>query len=301
MIEIKIPSENLALAAAIGAALVAYGRGESVLGSTTVTHTTIETVGEAAIVEQTKTLTTADVVKAVNEETAVKLNSAEEASELSPSDAGQTNDQGQSNVVELADAGGVGAAMGVSQPAGNDLANVDTKGVGKNADFCGNAAIPFNASGPTKGQWKKRQGVDKDAYAKWYAESLAAVGSGSGEQKPEIDTANAFNGDGDQAGQPEIDTARAFATQQPSKVNGQVVNNGQSQQKEIPGGLTFPDAGAYMKWQSEQQAAGNITNGDIESGYAQTQVCIQDLFNPATAANAVAQMYAFLAPIAGAQ
>lgn len=306
-IKIEIPAANTALAAAIGAALVAYGNGEAVSHLTVTTNTTTKTVGDASIKEEVKVATTADVVKAITKETGadnvVKLDSAKSHIDSTSSTAETLNQEQSSAGPDVGAAGNATAASG--QPAGNDLNKLDEKGVGFNTEFCGNAAKPFYGPGKTKGQWKKRQGVDAGTYDAWYAESLAAIGSGSGSaeqgQKQQIDTTNAFNADGGQDQQPEINTGAAFAQQQSSHVNGQVANNGQSQQQEVAGAITFPDAGAYMKWQSEQQAAGNLTHGDVDSAYAATQVGIQDLFNPATAANAVAQMYNFLAPIAGGQ
>jgi hypothetical protein len=311
MFEIKIPvaeRDLKSLSAAIGLALYNWAKGNEASAPITVTLSSTETVGDVSIVEQTKVVTTADIAKTIQSEQAqgnidnvVKLNSAAGASDSTLSSVGQTQTHEQTNATTNLDAEGANVATGARQPSGNDLGNVDEKGVGKNTAFCGNAAIPFNATGPTKGQWKKRQGVDKEVYAAWYAESLAAVGDLGGEPNAEINTDHAFGADGGQGQKPEIDTTNAFAQQQTTQQNGQVELNGQSQQKEIAGGLTFDDAGAYMKWQAEQQAAGNITAGDIDSGFAQTQTGIQDLFNPQTAANAVALMYAFLAPIAAGQ
>jgi len=299
-IEIKIPADDKykSLAAAIGLALYNWGNGNEASAPITITSTTTESVGDVAVVEQTKVTTTADIVKSIKADNVVKLNSAEGASDSTLNTDQQL--QEQSNATEGADVGGASdATVASGQPVGNDLNNLDTKGVGKHADYCGNAKVPFNATGKKKGQWKKRQGVTEEAYDEWYALSLAAIGSGSGEQKPEINTDNAFNGNGDQDRSPEINTDAAFGQQQQSAVNGQVLNNGQSQQKKVEGGRTFVDAGEYMKWQAEQQAAGNITNGDIESGYAANSIGIQDLFDPAKASNAVAVMYNYLAPIAG--
>lgn len=305
-IEIKLPADDKykPLAAAIGLALYNWAQG--------IEAPALPVTANVAVEVKPEPLTTADIVKTITEEkttqasdNVVKLSSVAEASASTSNHNVQTQAQEQSSATGTVDADGANAVAGVSQPAGNDLANVDEKGVGKNAAFCGNAAIPFNATGKKKGQWKKRQGVDEEVYLAWYAESLAAVEAGGstdeGGPKDEINTDAAFSASGQQGGEPQVNTAGAFAQQQTQQVNGQVVNNGQSQQKEVAGALTFPDAGAYMKWQAEQQAAGNITAGDIDSGYAQTQVGIQDLFNPQSAANAVALMYAYLAPIAEGQ
>ena len=110
MIEIKIPADDKykPLAAAIGLALYNFGKGIAAeAGATTlVTNTTTTSVGEATVVEQTETLTTADIAKSINEETAVKLTSAEAALDSKSSSIQQTQTREQTNVTAEAGAGG---------------------------------------------------------------------------------------------------------------------------------------------------------------------------------------------------
>lgn len=301
-IKIEIPSDNefKPLAAAIGLALYNYGNNITAeLGATIVTHTTTTTAGDASIVEQTKTLTTADIAKAVNEETAVKLNSAEAAIDSTSENNQATTNLEQSTAQQDAgdalDAHSGTAGSGLTE--GNNNAKLDDKGVGFNEKLCGNAAKPFYGSGKTKGQWKRKQGVEQADYDLWYDASLALASQDSQEQQ--VDTAAAFagqdQGQGDNVSQ--INTAAAFAGRQ----NGEVLNDGQNHQPEGAGKLTFKDAGEFMQWLSEQQAAENITAGDIDSAYASTQCTMGDLFDPAKAANAIALVYNFLSNIAEGQ
>jgi len=53
----------------------------------------------------------------------------------------------------------------------------DEKGVMFIPAICANAAKPFYASGPYKGQWKKGTKVDQAEYDRVYSEALAALGS----------------------------------------------------------------------------------------------------------------------------
>lgn len=154
-----------------------------------------------------------------------------------------------------------------------DRNNLDDKGVGKNPDFCGNAQIPFNQSGKKKGQWKKKAGVDEKLYDKWYAGELAQV------SQQDQDNADSIG-----ANAP-VNTGAAFG----GKDTPETVDK------------TFNDAGEFMAWIAEQQAAELLTQGDIDSAYQMTSTQVHDLFNPALFADAVAAVYGFLAPIAAAE
>ena len=178
--------------------------------------------------------------------------------------AGTTQTSAAASTADTAQA--AGAASGA--PADNtDRNNLDEKGVGKNPDFCGNAQIPFNQSGKKKGQWKKRAGVDEATYDEWYASELANVstaGTGQGIDSP-------------------VDTGAAF---------------GNNEKQPAAGDLTFTDAGQFMAWIAEQQAAGLLTQGDIDSAYQMTSTQVHDLFNAQLFPAAVKAVYEFLAPIA---
>lgn len=138
------------------------------------------------------------------------------------------------------------AALGAPQ--------VDEKGVPFNAELCGKAAIPFYGSGKKKGQWKKRQGVDEDAYDEWYAEALLGARI---EEDPE-----------DQATETTSDSS--------------VAANFFGEQQTAAAGEDVPqDAGQLMKWVSEQQAAGNITQQQVTDAYTALQLPFDAVMNPA--------------------
>ena len=272
-IKIEIPSDkaHLSLALAIGEALVKYAGGSTAIASTIEIAAVLteeaapksaETVTELASSTETSTLEAATVKTAPSEEAGNGIASGVETSE------GAGNSQ-----TKLTDAS-----------TGDAPLEVDEHGVAKNPTFCGNAAKPFNASGKKKGQWKKRQGVAEADYDTWYAEALAAVVADpviteGGDNVTPIDTSNAFGGNQNQGQQ---------------QNNGQVV--GQQQ-----GGLTFKDAGDFMQWLSEQQAAENITSGDIDSAYAATCTSMGDLFDPSKSAGAIVEVYGFLSNLIGNQ
>lgn len=153
-------------------------------------------------------------------------------------------------------AGPVGSGD-TSAPAG--AGDVDEKGVTKDDDYCATAKVPFYGTGKRKGQWKKRQGVDEDEYDEWYESQLAKISAPQpGAKETKVDTAAAFG-------------AKA-ATDNAAPANG----------------------GDFMKWLSEQQNAGTVTQADIDAAYYRTGVQVADMFNPQTAGEAVAKMFAEL-------
>lgn len=244
MFKLEFDAANKPLAAAIGAALTAYGTGAEFtaeLTSTVVTETT--TVGDATHEVKTETTEPAGNVQ----------DTARTATE-------------QSTTTQTA----TSAAADGSAAASADPANLDEKGVAFNPDLCGKAAKPFYGSGKTKGQWKKRQGVDQTEYDAWYAAELAKVDGGntSPAQETPVDTGAAFGG---------------------------------NPQTAAPERKTFTDAGQFMGWIAEQQTAGLLTQHDIDSAYQMTNVAVQNLFNPAEAEGAIAQVYDFLANIVEGQ
>ena len=150
--------------------------------------------------------------------------------------------------------------------ASSDDERVDDNGVRFNVAYCGEAQIPFYSSGKNKGQWKKKKGVDQADYDTWYAQMLTTVETGSG--------------GGDTEADPEqVDTSAAF---------------GGEPQTQQTAELTFSDAGQFMAWVAEQQTAGLIAQEDMDGAYRTTGIQIQDLFNPETAADKIAELYAVL-------
>lgn len=159
------------------------------------------------------------------------------------------------------------SAGGVSQTA---LAggNVDEKGVSFNGEFCGKAAIPFYGSGKKKGQWKKRQGVDEDAYDEWYAEALLGD---KVEEEPKDTAQTETTSDGNIA-------ASMFAASDAQNA---------AASEDVP-----QDAGQLMKWVSEQQVAGNITQQQVTDAYTALQLPFDAVMNPAyPVANNCAAIY----------
>ena len=298
-IRIEIPSgiEHLPLAAAIGQALLSYGGGVAPVAAQPEAHKALTTKDVVDSIKETKAEAQAEVERIVNLELAAEnTTDTTQSSTLNPEqsnakpDAGAAEDATAAKREVTNDVIVAGAKL-----SDNDPDNLDEKGVGFNAAMCGKAAKPFYGSGKTKGQWKKRQGVETADYDQWYRLSLEQVSNGGGEQEQEqIDSSTAFtpNDQGDNV--TPIDTANAFA----GKQNGQVIDDGQNHQPQGAGGLTFADAGAFMQWLSEQQAANLLTAGDIDSAYQATSSTMGDLFDPSKAANAIAQVYNFLANIA---
>lgn len=145
-------------------------------------------------------------------------------------------------------------------PAANANTRVDTKGVAFNTEFCGEAAVPFYASGKNKGQWKKKKGVTEEAYGAWY---LSATPAATSSDAAPLDTAGAFGG------------------QQPA-----------TDKKPIP-----KDCGEFMGWVSAQQAAGQLNPIDITDAYGKLNLAVADLFSPTSAAKIeehVRNLYAML-------
>lgn len=131
--------------------------------------------------------------------------------------------------------------------------NVDEKGVPFNPEFCGKAAIPFYGSGNKKGQWKKRQGVDEQAYDEWYASELLGARIEEEEEPAAVETTSDSNV-----------AANAFGSQTATADEN-----------------TPQDAGQLMKWVSEQQAAGNITQQQVTDAYTALQLPFDAVMNPA--------------------
>lgn len=135
----------------------------------------------------------------------------------------------------------------------------DATGVPFDARFCAKAKDPFYASGPMKGQWKKRKGVDAAAYDAWHASNRPA------DESPEqpVDAAAAFGG------------THAETTQAPS----------------------ITDPGSLMAWVSEHQVAGRLTSADLDAAYGQLGLSMGDIFpptDPTVVARNVANIHSIL-------
>jgi hypothetical protein len=139
---------------------------------------------------------------------------------------------------------------------------VDEKLVVFNARYCGEAAVPFYASGKRKGQWKKRKSVEEVDYDEWYAleqENDEPVQQENDEPLPDHDkAANAFK----KAPVEQSDTPKDFP--------------------------------ALMAWFANQQAAGNYEAQHLEAAFKALKITTLDLVQDTTGTK-VAEVYEYLA------
>jgi hypothetical protein len=146
---------------------------------------------------------------------------------------------------------------------------VDNNGVEFDANFCGEAAVPFYATGKTAGQWKRKRGLSETDYDTWYAARLAAL--------PVVETAS----------EP-ANTASAFA---PADAPPPPPPDEAAQ----PGALST--AGELMAWVAEMQVAGHLDQGAVDAAYATAGLSLPDMFppnSPELIANNVGQVFAIL-------
>lgn len=138
------------------------------------------------------------------------------------------------------------------EPTGGAFENAskpDEKGVMFDGAFCGVAKKPFYASGPTKGQWKRKGGVEEEAYNAWYAGALAsapAPAATTTEPAATNEAANAFG------------TTAAAAEGAPARPT---------------------NAGELIKWTSERTAAQHMTGDMLTQAYAQCNIMGTELFS----------------------
>lgn len=147
---------------------------------------------------------------------------------------------------------------------------VDLHGVAFDPAFCADAAEPFYSTGARSGQWKKKRGVDDAAYDEWYASQRAPSAMGEPEDEEPVNT------------------ARAFGTTTPAVV------------EQTP---TPRDAGQFMGWVAEKQAAGRLTSADVTVAYSSAGVNVGQLFPPnppEQIAQHIALLYQILSAKAGA-
>ena len=223
MLKIEFDATNLKLAAAIGAALSQYGAGES--------------LQVPAKLENEKSLTEKvhDIVEKTGESTVT----------VSDADTGET------------------LAEETEETAPANDGPVDEHGTPHNPQYCVSVKSqkPFYASGANKGQWKKKPGVDENAYNEWYAATMPLDEDEPKESAP-VNTAAAFGGKTEE-------TAPAASGDAPK------------------------DAGELMEYISERQAAGTLDQKLVTAAYGAVGVQINDLFG-AGEAEAVAKLYAHL-------
>lgn len=240
MIKIEFPADRKDIALAIGKALTEIGQGAVTAAAAVDSFSKVaEDTPPGAVEQHVATPAPEDVARTLDEQAVADLE-AQEAPNAESTSQAATQEQ---------KAAGAHAA--------GDGANVDEKGVPFNGEFCGKATIPFYGSGKKKGQWKKRQGVDEDAYDEWYAEALLGA---KVEEEPEDTARTETTSDGNIA-------ASMFAA---------------SDAQNATAGEDVPqDAGQLMKWVSEQQAAGNITQQQVTDAYTVLQLPFDAVMNPA--------------------
>lgn len=144
-------------------------------------------------------------------------------------------------------------------------ARVDNNGVEFDANFCGEAAVPFYATGKTAGQWKRKRNLSETDYDTWYAGRVAAL--------PVVETAE----------QP-VTTANAFTPAPPPPA-----------EPAQPGALST--AGELMAWVAEMQVAKHLDQGAVDNAYATTGLALPDMFppnSPELIASNVGQVFAIL-------
>lgn len=229
MIKFEFPADRKDIALAIGQALVAIGQGKALVNSPA--PTTAAEVPAGAVEERVATPAPEDVARTVDEEAVAEL------------ETGNANSADQSVTQEQ---------KAAAAHAASDGANVDEKGVPFNAEFCSKAAVPFYGSGKKEGQWKKRQGVDEQAYDDWYADALFSD---------------------------KIEEDEPAATETTSDSN--LAANAFGNQHAAADEAAPQDAGQLMKWVSEQQAAGNISQQQVTEAYTALQLPFDAVMNPA--------------------
>lgn len=158
------------------------------------------------------------------------------------------------------------AVVAEDEPSGDsEPGQVDHNGVYFNPDYCGNSAEPFYSSGKQAGQWKKKRGVEQADYDAWYASQTGAATEPPEPTEP-----------------PPVNSASAFtpAAAEPAAA--------------MPAMAT---AGDLMKWISEHQTAGRLSQDQIAAGWAQAGAGYADVFPPNTPdhiAATVARVHAVL-------
>jgi hypothetical protein len=169
--------------------------------------------------------------------------------ELPPATLDDLKGAGSLDADEGDDGDDTGGAK-TSKPEIGKMPDHDVKGVAFDEKMCAQAREPFYASGKKAGQWKCRKGVAEDKYDVWYAGQLASAA-----RKTPAGTAPAT--------EPQVDPREAFggATATPTTP---VINT----------------MGELMRWISEKQAAGHMTQDHVNAAYRNTNRTMTDLFSP---------------------
>ena len=162
---------------------------------------------------------------------------------------------------------------------------VDLHGVPFDGHLCARAAVPFYASGPNSGQWKKRKGVDDGEYNKWYAGQLKHAPA-------KLDTTASASPFAAPA-QTQV-ALQPFASPHHPSVFGQ-------QQPQAAAHNAPTNGSELMGWIAGEQAQGKITQEAITAAWVETGLQVGALFPttppPQVAANCAAIYRAILANV----
>lgn len=241
MIKFEFPADRKDIALAIGQALTQIGQGAVTAAAAADSFSKVAEDLDAGAVEQH----VAD--PAPEDIAAATFANKDDSADLEAQEAPNDSTAAQCATQEQKAAGA---------HAASDGGKVDEKGVAFNGEFCSKAAIPFYGSGKKKGQWKKRQGVDEGAYDDWYADEL-------------------FSGKIEDSSQEQANETTSDSNVAANTFGNNTAANTQADE------ATPQDAGQLMKWVSEQQAAGNITQQQVTDAYTALQLPFDAVMNPA--------------------
>ncbi len=165
-----------------------------------------------------------------------------------------------------------------STPSENSV-NADTLGVVFDGNFCGKAKDPFYTSGKRKGQWKKKKGVSDEDYDAWYQSQL----------EPGVMAAGGMFNNG------ELLEEASIQPETPQTSSASLLAASPTVQEQPSTGPK--DGGELMVWVSEQQAAGKLTQDELNSSWQANGVgSPADLFGP-NAEQTVVAIYTYLSSL----
>ena len=243
-IKIEFPAGDSAASNAFSAALAEYslfltcsaGEGEQPRDLQLTNRNTGETL--TAVAKQSDTPSPSPLA-------GVEKDLEAETAEAAPLPAPSGKETAPSATEPTGSGEGSASAAGVSETVAE--ARVDNKGVVFDAEFCGEAKVPFYGSGKREGQWKKRKGVTEEAYDAWYEGALPV--------EPEPPAT------------PEETPAAPAAPAAPAP--------------SAPANPAAPTtAGEFFAWTAQRQAAGLMTAEDLSAAYAQLGLDANALFPP---------------------
>ncbi len=285
-IKIEFPSDNKVLAAAIGAALSAYGLGHTMSEAAAATAVAADTVAPK-LPKTVDELAAADVVASADSSPEPENANDTKTSEATQSSMTHGETQSTADTAEPTSyafeqlwksAGGldylghpIHEELGVPvDDKGYPL--IDTYGVPHDDSMCGRAAKPFYGSGKDKGKWKAKVKVDKEEYAAWHLAQLEALGAPATDEPTTTHTQSA--------------SAAAFGAQTTET----------QPPADTTAGTPADNFGTLMGWIAAKQTAHSLTGDQINEAYA---ACGTDVTKMMQDANARAAVYQTLLAMAG--